>query len=117
MYFGIKVLLFQLIPYGFYPPADIFPGDFRTDGFFQRHVVRCKILHPAESCIEKGLCVAGFSCYQLGGNKLCLCPSHDPFGKLAHECLAVGMSFTGNYEVGICQQAVETGQIKQKIGS
>ena len=61
VYWGIKILLFQLIPYGFYPPADILPGDFRTDGFFKRHIVGRKAVYPTESGIQQGLGIAGFS--------------------------------------------------------
>lgn len=52
VYWGIKILLFQLIPYGFYPPVDILPGDFRTDGFCKGHTVGRKAVHSAESGIQ-----------------------------------------------------------------
>ena len=72
MYFGIKILLFQLIPYGFYPPVDILPGDFRTDGFFKGYIVGSKAVHSTEPGILQGLGIAGFSGYQPDGDMLCL---------------------------------------------
>lgn len=48
---------------------------------------------------------------------MCLCPSHYSFGKLAHECLTVGMSFTGNDEVGMCQEGVEFAEVEQEVGT
>lgn len=117
MYFGIKILLFQLIPYGFYPPVDILPGDFRTDGFFKGHTVGGKAVYSAEPGIQQGFGIAGFSGYQPDRDMLCLCPPHHPFGKLAHECLTVGMSFAGNDEVGMCQEGVEFAEVEQEVGT
>lgn len=117
MYFGIKILLFQLIPYGFYPPVDILPGDFRTNGFFKGHIVGRKAVHSTEPGIQQGFGIAGFSGYQPDGDMLCLCPPHYSFGELAHECLTVGMSFAGNDEVGMCQEGVEFAEVEQEVGT
>ena len=46
-----------------------------------------------------------------------MCPPHHPFGKLAHECLTVGMSFAGNDEVGLCQEGVEFAEVEQEVGT
>lgn len=58
--FRDKDTTFQLIPYGFYPPMDIFPGDFRTDGFCKGHTVGGKAVHPTEPGIHQGFGIAGF---------------------------------------------------------
>lgn len=95
---------------------DILPGDFRTDGFCKGHTVGGKTVHPTEPGIHQGFGIAGFSGYQPDGNMLCLCPPHHPFGEFSHECLTVGMSFTGNDEVGMCQEGVEFAEVEQEVG-
>lgn len=95
------------------PAKDVLSGSFWLDGFLKVYAFGGKLVYPAKSGSDQFFGIICLPCYQPYRNVMFSCPLQNAFGKFSHQCLAVGMSFAGDDEIGLLQLLVECGQVEQ----